>query len=125
MSHYAKVDDGVVTQVIVATQDFIDTGLVGEPSSWYQTSYNTRNGIHYGPDGTPDGGVALRGNYAGIGYTYDIALDAFLPPKPFASWNLAGYQWEAPTPYPTDGKLYTWNEETTAWDEFVAPTPPG
>ena len=60
MSHFAKVEDGVVTDVLVISQDVIDTGLFGEPSLWVQTSYNTHGGVHYGPDGKPDGGVALR-----------------------------------------------------------------
>lgn len=80
MSHFAQVKDGIVVNVIVAEQDFIDTGLVGDPAEWIQTSYNTRDGVHYGPDGLPDGGIALRQNYAGIGYTYDPVLDAFFPP---------------------------------------------
>ena len=81
MAHFAKVENGIVTQVIVAGQDVIDSGLFGEPSSWVQTSYNTRGGVHYGQDGQPDGGVALRMNYAGIGYTYDGV--GFAAPKPF------------------------------------------
>jgi hypothetical protein len=82
MSHFAQVDENdVVVQVIVAEQDFIDSGLVGDPASWIQTSYNTRNGIHYGPDGEPDGGIALRGNYASIGYKYDRVNDVFLLPE--------------------------------------------
>ena len=67
MSHYAKVVDGKVTQVIVAEADFFETFVDSSPGEWIQTSYNTRGGVHYGPDGTPDGGVALRANYAGIG----------------------------------------------------------
>ena len=123
MSHFAKVENGTVTQVIVAEQDFIDAGHVGDPSEWVQTSYNTRGGVHYGQDGQPDGGQALRGNYAGIGYVYDADLDAFYPPKPYASWtlNTTTFTWEAPTPMPTDGKLYTWDEPTTSWIEFTPP----
>ena len=121
MAHFAKVENGIVTQVIVAEQDFINTGAVGDPSSWVQTSYNTRGGVHYGQDGQPDGGVALRKNYAGIGYTYDAVRDAFYAPKPYTSWvlNETTCYWEAPTAMPTDGKRYTWNEETTSWDEVV------
>lgn len=125
MSHFAKVENGIVTQVIVAEQDFIDAGHVGDPASWVQTSYNTRGGIHYGPDGNPDGGVALRGNYAGIGYVYDAVLDAFYPPSPFASWtlNTTTLTWEAPTPMPVEeGKLFTWDEPTLSWVELVPPT---
>lgn len=118
MSHFAKVEDGIVTQVIVAEQDVIDTGLFGEPSLWKQTSYNTKGGLHYDPiTNEPDGKPALRGNYAGIGYIYDSNLDVFYPPKPFASWTLNSttFLWNAPTPYPTDGELYIWNEETLSW----------
>lgn len=124
MSHFAKVENGTVTQVIVAEQDFIDAGHVGDPASWVQTSYNTRGGVHYGQDGNPDGGVALRGNYAGIGYTYDAEKDAFYPPQPFASWtlNVTTFIWEAPTPMPVvEGKFYTWDEPTTSWVEFTPP----
>jgi len=123
MGHYAKVEDGVVTQVIVAEQDFIDTGAMGDPSLWIQTSYNTRGGVHYAPDSdTPDEGVALRKNYAGIGYTYDTERDAFIAPKLFASWTLNEdtCYWESPVPYPDDGKLYEWDEEdTTSWKEIT------
>ena len=121
MSHYAKVTDGKVTQVIVAEADFFDTFVDSSPGEWIQTSYNTRGGVHYGQDGQPDGGVALRGNYAGIGYTYDRTNDVFYAPQPFPSWTLnqTSWIWEAPTPYPTDGKVYDWNESTTSWIELV------
>ena len=89
MSHFAKVENNLVTQVIVAEQDFISTGALGDPASWIQTSYNTRGGVHYGQDGNPDGGVALRGNYAGIGYTYDRANDVFYPSQPYPSWIIS------------------------------------
>ena len=82
MSHYAKVLNGVVVNVIAAEADFFDTFVDSSPGTWIQTSYNTRAGVHYGPDGKPDGGVALRGNYAGIGYTYDPVADLFIPPAP-------------------------------------------
>ena len=126
MSHFAKVENNIVTKVIVAEQDFVDT-LEG---TWVQTSYNTRGGVHYAPDShEPDGGVALRKNYAGIGFTYDAARDAFIPPQSFPSWNLDEDTciWEPPVPYPTDGKIYSWNEETLEWQEFVLsdePPPP-
>lgn len=112
MSHFAKVENGIVTQVIVAEQSFIDKGLVGNPKSWIQTSYNTHGGRH--PEGRP-----LRKNYAGIGYTYDVARDAFIPPQPFESWVLDQdtCQWTAPTSMPTDGGLYNWNEATISWVE--------
>ena len=122
MSHFAKVVDGIVTNVIVAEQEFIDTYDDGIPGEWIQTSYNTRGGKHYAPDSQDeDGGVALRKNYAGIGYIYDKTRDAFIPPKIYSSWTLneSTCNWEAPTPYPNDGKIYEWNEETTSWDEIV------
>jgi hypothetical protein len=117
MAHFAQVENGIVTQVIVAEQDVIDSGLFG--SGWVQTSYNTRGGVHYGQDGQPDGGVALRKNYAGIGYSYDSVRDAFIPPQPYPSWTLNEdtCDWVPPTPYPTDGKLYSWDEATQSWVE--------
>jgi hypothetical protein len=120
MSHFAKVENGVVTQVIVAEQDVINSGLFGDSASWVQTSYNTRNGVHYMPDSnTPsaDQSKALRKNYAGIGYSYDIQRDAFIPPKPHQSWllNENTCQWQAPVPYPTDGRIYIWDELTVNW----------
>jgi hypothetical protein len=124
MSHFAKIEDGIVTQVIVAEQDFINSGAVGDPALWIQTSYNTRGGVHYGQDGEPDGGVALRKNYAGIGYSYDPVLDAFIPPKPFDSWviNETTGLWDAPVPRPDDGQIYMWNEDTANWVLFTEPT---
>lgn len=119
MSHFAKIDENnIVVQVIVAEQDFINTGAVGDPANWIQTSYNTRGGIHYGQDGQPDDGVALRKNFAGKGYTYDADRDAFIPPRPFASWSLNEDTclWDSPVAYPTDGQYYVWNEDTTSWD---------
>ena len=88
MSHFAKIENGIVTQVIVAEPEFIATGALGDPMGWLQTSYNTRGGIHYGADGQPDGAEALRGNYAGIGYTYDATRNAFIPPQPAETWVL-------------------------------------
>ncbi|GAB6125038.1 hypothetical protein [Humidesulfovibrio idahonensis] len=122
MSHFAKVLDGVVVQVIVAEPSFFDTFVDSSPGSWIQTSYNTHGGVHYGPDGKPDGGIPLRKNFAGIGFTYDATLDAFIPPKPYASWGLdesAGL-WDAPVPYPADGKAYIWDETAKAWVEVAA-----
>ena len=114
MSHFAKVIDGIVVEVLVIEQDVIDTGLFGEPSLWVQTSYNTFGGQH--PEGRP-----LRKNYAGIGFTYDVGRDAFIAPQPFPSWLLGEDTclWDAPTPYPDDGKLYTWDEATLAWVEVT------
>ena len=122
MAHYAHVTNGIVDQVIVAEQDFIDSGSVGPASDWIKTSYNTRGNVHYEPDSnTPsaDQSKALRGNFAGIGYTYDADKDVFIAPQPFASWvlNNTTCLWESPTPMPTDGKPYVWNEATTSWKE--------
>ena len=117
MSHFAKVLDGKVIQVIVAEPSFFDTFVDSSPGSWIQTSYNTRGGVHYGQDGEPDGGEALRGNYAGIGYTYDAANDVFYAPQPYASWalNNTTWLWEPPVAYPDDGLIYTWDEATVGW----------
>jgi hypothetical protein len=114
MSHFAKVIDGIVTEVLVIEQDVIDTGLFGDPSLWVQTSYNTYGGQH--PDGRP-----LRKNYAGIGYTYDAERDAFIAPSPFSSWllNEDTCLWEAPIAHPDDGKSYAWNEDTLSWIEVL------
>lgn len=121
MAHFAKVNNGIVEQVIVAEPEFFDTFVDSSPGQWIQTSYNTRGGVHYNPEtGEPsaDQSKALRKNYAGIGYSYDAQRDAFIPPKPYASWLLDEQTclWNAPVPYPTDGGRYTWNESTQAWD---------
>ena len=107
MSHFAKIENGIVTQVIVAEQDVIDSGLFGH--GWVQTSYNTIANKH--PENRP-----LRGNYAGIGYIYDATNDVFYAPQPFPSWvlNTTTWLWEAPTPMPVDG-LYNWDEPTLSW----------
>lgn len=113
MAHFAQVENGIVTQVIVAEQDVIDSGLFG--TGWVQTSYNTRGGQH--PEGRP-----LRKNYAGIGYTYDAQRDAFIAPQPFASWVLDEQTclWNPPTPMPVEeGKFFTWDEATTSWVEVA------
>jgi hypothetical protein len=122
MSYFAQVNEsGIVVQVIAISQEMIDTGLWGDPSTWFQTSYNTRGGVHYGQDGQPDGGVALRKNYAGIGSIYDKDRDAFYTPQPYPSWSLNAQTcyWEPPVPMPTDENLYTWDEETLSWVEVV------
>lgn len=118
MAHFAKVNNGIVEQVIVAEPEFFDTFVDSSPGQWIQTSYNTRGGVHYDADGQPDGGVALRKNYAGIGFAYDAQRDAFIPPKPYASWTLNEdtCNWECPVAYPTEGGPYTWNESTQSWD---------
>jgi hypothetical protein len=118
MAHFAQLENNLVTQVIVvANQDILDengqeseqkgidfcSNLLG--GTWKQTSYNAK----------------IRKNYAGIGYTYDETLDAFIAPQPFASWKLdeKTAQWKAPVDYPTDDKRYTWDEESTSWKELV------
>ena len=114
MSHFAKVLDGKVTQVIVAEPEFFQTFVDSSPGEWIQTSYNTHGNQH--PEGRP-----LRGNYAGIGYTYDKTNDVFYAPQPYASWILDNttWTWKAPVAMPTDGKFYVWNEETLNWVEGV------
>ena len=103
MPYFAKVTDGKVTQVIAAEKEFFDTYVDSTPGEWIQTSYNTRGGVHYGQDGQPDGGIALRGNYAGIGYTYDRENDVFYAPQPGADWvlNKTTWTWENPNPVET------------------------
>tara|TARA_Y100000385_G_scaffold142350_1_gene147686 strand:- start:177 stop:518 length:342 start_codon:yes stop_codon:yes gene_type:complete len=110
MAHYARVENGIVKEVIVAEQDFIDNLLTDKAGKWIQTSYNTAAGVHT-KDGTP-----LRKNFAGIDYHYDGI--GFYPPKPFNSWtfNNTTYLWEAPVTYPTDGDVYRWNETDQSWD---------
>ena len=114
MAHFAKVNNGIVEQVIVAEPEFFDTFVDSSPGQWIQTSYNTHGGQH--PEGRP-----LRKNFAGIGYTYDSQRDAFIPPKPYASWTLNEETclWESPVPYPDDGEQYTWNEDTQEWVEIT------
>ena len=116
MSHFAKVENGIVTQVIVIEQDVLNTGLWGDPAGWVQTSYNTSGGQHR------LGGTPLRKNYAGVGFIYDQDRDAFYAPKPYASWILdeTTCLWQAPKPMPTNGKNYYWNEDTLSWKVVVA-----
>lgn len=111
MAHFAKINDGVVTQVIVAEQEFVDT----QGGTWVQTSYNTRGGQH------TLGGTPLRKNYASVGYIYDHTRDAFYSPQPYLSWvlNETTCLWEAPVARPNDGKRYFWNEDTTNWVEVT------
>jgi len=120
MAHFAKVVSGKVDQVIVAEPDFFDSFVDSSPGEWIQTSYNTRGGVHYDPEtNEPDGGEQLRYNFAGVGYNYDAQADAFYPPQPYASWILDTdtYLWNPPVAMPDDGNRYTWNEETTSWDQ--------
>jgi hypothetical protein len=112
MAHFARVNaQGIVEQVIVAEQDFID--VLPDATSWVQTSYNTYGGVH------ANGGTPLRKNYAGIGYTYDAGRDAFISPKPYAQWilNEDTCLWEAPTQMPNDDKTYRWDEQQGNWAE--------
>jgi len=113
MSHFAKVLNGQVIQVIVAEPEFFDTFVDTSPGQWIQTSYNTYGNQH------KLGGTPLRGNYASVGYVYDATNDVFYEPQPYASWTLnhSTWLWEAPSSYPTDGKLYSWDEPTTSWVE--------
>lgn len=129
MAHFAKLDQNNLVVFVTVGRDEDDgkelelqerTGDV-----YKQTSYNTRAGVHY-TDGEPsaDQSKALRGNYAGIGYTYDEALDAFIAPKPYKSWELdeATYSWVAPIQYPGDGGMYSWDESEGDWFEVVVET---
>lgn len=121
MAHFARVQDGIVTEVIVIEQEMIDTGLWGPSKEWIQTSYNTHAGTH------AYGGTPLRKNYAGIGYIYNSELDAFIPPKLFDSWILdedTG-QWKAPIEYPQGGDRYLWNEENLRWELSTVELLPG
>ena len=119
MGHFAKVLNGIVQTVIVAEPDFFNTFVDSSPGEWIQTSYNTRGNVHYTPNSNePSGNPAVRGNYAGIGYTYDRTNDVFYPPKPFDSWTISvetNWIWTPPVPYPDDGKVYTWDEPSTTW----------
>lgn len=141
MSYFAKIQPTtlatqfIVSEVISADQDFINSGAVGSPANWIQTSYNTHGNVHYAPSPpaepmTPDGGIPFRANYAGIGYTYDSSyvingvVGVFYAPQPYLSWtlNTSTFLWEAPVPYPNDGKEYYWDEATLSW-VLVEPRP--
>jgi hypothetical protein len=117
MAHFAQLNEqNIVTQVIVvANEELLDNGIESEAKGiafcqslfggeWMQTSYNGN----------------IRKNYAGIGYTYDSQRDAFIPPQPYPSWTLVEEtcHWNAPVLYPTDGKMYSWDEPTVSWVEF-------
>lgn len=130
MAHYAELDaSNTVTQVFVG-KDETDTSYNWElyyavpGRTVKRTSYNTSAGVYYDPKtGKPakDQSKAFRGNYAGIGFTYDEALNAFISPQPYESWTLdeATYSWVAPIPYPNDGGEYTWDEDEGDWVEVV------
>jgi len=126
MAHFAKVENGTVTQVIVAEPKFFDTFVDDSPGQWLKTSYNMRGGVYYNPETNEpaadqsivnDDEGRMRKNYAGIGFTYEAQRDAFIPPQPFASWTLneTSCLWEAPVAYPDDGQRYSWDEDTTNW----------
>jgi hypothetical protein len=112
MAHYAKVNNNIVEQVIVAEAEFFETFVDSSPGEWIQTSYNTKGNQHL------LGGTPLRGNFAGLGSIYDKTNDVFYAPKPYNSWilNESTWLWESPVAMPTDGKDYRWNESTTSWD---------
>ena len=124
MAHFAKLDkQNKVIFVTVGRDEDREEELTERTGDVYkQTSYNTRGGVHYQADGTPsvDQTKAFRKNYAGLGYTYDAMRDAFIPPKPYPSWILDEQtcSWNAPVPYPTDGKRYVWDETNTKWAEI-------
>ena len=128
MAHFAKLDQNNIVVFVTVGRDE-DNGkedqLTARTGDVYkQTSYNTRGGVYYDPTTNQPGTdqtKAFRKNYAGLGYTYDYDRDAFIPPKPFNSWvlNETSCLWEAPVPMPTDGKRYTWNEETVSWVEIT------
>ena len=126
MSHFAQVKNGIVQQVIVAEQDFIDA--LPDAQDWIQTSYNTRGNVHYAPDitgdtshKTPDGGNALRANYAIVGGHYDSVADVFYDPQPYPSWklNVLTWTWEAPVQKPADDFpnriFHFWDESSKSW----------
>ena len=124
MSYFAKVLNGKVIDVISADISFFDTFVDTTPGAWLQTSYNTRGGVHYGQDGQPDGGIALRANYAGVGYTYDSVNDVFYAPRPLdmngsscLSWTIGAptWLWTPPIPYPKGNIPYVWDEATQSW----------
>ena len=130
MSHYAKVENGIVTRVLVAEAEFFNTYIDDTPGEWIKTSYNMRGGVYYNPETNQpaedqsviDGDEARqRKNYAGKGFTYDATKDAFIPPQPYPSWTLneTTCLWDAPVARPNDGNRYQWNEETTSWDEVT------
>ena len=114
MAHFAEIDkNNIVLRIIVADQDFIDSGAVGDPKNWIQTSYNTQGNIH------KLGGTPLRKNYAGVGFTYNKSLDAFIPPQPYKSWTLdeKTCTWNAPIEMPVDG-TYEWDEGKLTWNKL-------
>jgi hypothetical protein len=117
MAHFAKIENGTVTQVNVIDEDyFAENRETRYTGLWVQTSYNTQGGVHL------LGGTPLRKNYAGLGYVYDEVRDAFYAPQPYPSWTLNEdtCYWESPVPMPTDGKFYTWDEDNQNWEEVIS-----
>jgi hypothetical protein len=126
MKSYAVLNsDNRVINVISIDAEMVATGLWGDPHFVKETCKDTKAGIHYGPDGLPDGQPGLRKNYAGIGYTYDRELDAFIPPSPYPSWivNPDTGLWEAPVPLPDQVDFYQWNERWLSWELGTRPVP--
>jgi hypothetical protein len=124
MGHFAKVVDSKVVQVIVAEPDFFNTFVDSSPGQWIATSYNTRGNVHYLPNSQePSGQPAVRGNYAGLGYTYDAQNDVFYAPKPYVSWVMdeSTWTWKAPVAMPTEGGPYSWDETTQNWVASTLP----
>ena len=130
MGHYAKVVDGIVTNVIVADAEFIESYDDGVEGEWVKTSYNMRFGVYFDPETNEpaadqsvvnDNPARQRKNFAGIGWKYDGT--GFIPPQPYDSWTLNNdsYKWEAPTPYPTDGNDYMWDEDGQEWVQMTEP----
>lgn len=136
MAHFAQLDKNntVINVIVIDNNNMLDENgdeseavgiaflksLYGENTNWKQTSYNTNRGIHYANDGTPDGGVALRKNYASLGYVYNAEEDAFIPPRPYPSYiyNSETADWDPPVPHPVDqeeGVGYDWDEGTLSW----------
>ena len=122
MAHYAKIENNIVTEVLVMSNDdpnpvaWLKENIGG---TWIQTSYNTKGGIHYGDDGNPDNGLQFRYNYGQVGFIYDSTADAFYAPQPYLSWILdtLTYCWKSPVEKPNDGRFYYWNEMTKSWVE--------
>jgi hypothetical protein len=125
MAHYAKVVDDRVVKVIKCSDEVITKINDKSPGEWVKTSYNTLGGVYYDSDTnqpSADQSKALRKNYAGIGYSYDKDREAFIPPQPFPSWilNETSCLWNAPVAMPTDGKRYSWDEDSGSWVEVTA-----
>jgi hypothetical protein len=134
MPYFAKIQPTLneakfdVIEVIRIAPEEINLGYWGDPATWIQGDYNTYGNVHYAPSPpaepmTPDGGTPIRANYPGIGYTYDTSytvgdyVGVFYAPQPYPSWilNTSTFLWEAPVPYPNDGKAYYWDEATQSW----------